>query len=117
MATKAITIQELGVNKQEHNLVTWETLANGDDGAPFDGPAREHQSIQIQGTLGAGFNLIVEGSNDGSNYHTMNDLDGNSLGSIAAVGIYQIRGVAKYIRPRISGGDGTTAITATLVAA
>jgi len=117
MATKAITINEISVDQYEHNVATWETLANADDGSPFQGPSRKRISVQIGGVFGAGGNVIIEGSNDGVTYSTLDDLDGNALATITASGLYQVRDMAEYVRPRVSAGDGTTAIVATLVAA
>lgn len=99
----------------DHRVVSWATLANGDTGYPVAYGGAGARSIQIEGTFGTGGNVIIEGSNDGVNYHTLNDLAGSALATITAAGIYFIQGEVRYVRPRVSAGDGTTALTATLV--
>jgi hypothetical protein len=117
MATRAITVTEYDTGKKENDVATWATLANTDDGAPYNGPARQAISVQVSGVFGAGGNLIIEGSNDGTTYAILDDLDSAALGTITAAGLYQVRDRARYIRPRVSAGDGTTALVVTLVAA
>ncbi len=95
--------------------VSWVDLANGDDGAYITYGSFADRSIQVQGTFGAGGTLLVEGSNDGTNFHTLTTPLGTAL-SITAAGIYMIAEPVKYIRPRVSAGDGTTELTATLFA-
>ena len=91
-------------------IYTWAALANGDSGSPISGPGWADRSFQVEGTFGAGGTCLIEGSNDGTNYRTLDDPFGNAL-SITAVGVKQLTEVCLYIRPRISAGDGTTALT------
>ena len=91
-------------------VYTWTPLTNGDSGAPVSGPGWADRTFQVEGTFGAGGTLIVEGSNDGVNYRTLDDPFGNAL-SITAVGVKQLTEVTLYVRPRISAGDGTTSLT------
>jgi hypothetical protein len=58
--------------------------------------------------------MMIEGSNDGTNYHTLNDPQGNAL-DIAALKIEQILEVTRYIRPRVTAGDGTTSLSVTMI--
>lgn len=90
-------------------IYTWAALAQGDDGAPVSGPGWADRSFQVEGTFGAGGTVVIEGSNDGTNYRTLNDPFGNPM-SITAAGLYQLTQDSLYVRPRISAGDGTTAI-------
>jgi hypothetical protein len=97
------------------HFVQWTPMLNGDSGAPFGAPGFADRSMQIVGTFGAGGTVLVEGSNDGTNYATLNDPQGVALSKTAA-GIFEISQIVKFIRPRVSAGDGTTNITVTLLA-
>ncbi len=89
--------------------VTWEGLLNGDDGSPVQWSDFADRSIQVIGTFGAGGNLRIEGSNDGTNYATLNDPQGNALDFTSAK-IEQALECTRYMRPRVTAGDGTTDI-------
>ena len=92
---------------------TWSPLANGDDGAAVQYGAFTDRSIQFAGTFGTGGTVVLEGSNDGTNWQTLTDPQGNVISKTAA-SIEAITEATRYIRPRVTAGDGTTAITATL---
>lgn len=112
MATRALT----PVDENTRSLtIQWSglTFASTDDGAPLERPDYADRSIQVQGTAGAGLSLNIEGSNDGTNYVVLTDPQGNTL-TITAIGrIEQVQELTRYIRPRITAGDGTTNITVT----
>jgi hypothetical protein len=97
-------------------VLQWATMHNGDQGAQFDYMFYHHadRSVQLAGTFGSGGTCIIEGSNDGTNYATLSDTGGNAL-SLTAAAMKAITEVPRYIRPRISAGDGTTAITVTML--
>ena len=99
----------------EARTILWSPLANGDSGAPFSMPGWADRSVQIRGTFGVGGTVLIEGSNDGTNYVTLNDAQGVAL-SKAAAALSQISQTTRFIRPRVSAGDGTTSITVTLLA-
>lgn len=81
---------------------TWANLATGDTGAPIQGSGFTDRSFQIGGTFG-GSTVVIEGSNDGTTYATLKDPFGNSL-SFTAAGFAQVIEIARYMRPRVSGG-------------
>ena len=97
------------------HFLQWTPLLNGDSGAPFSMSGYADRSAQIVGTFGAGGTVLLEGSNDGTNYATLNDPQGVAI-SKTATGIFEISQIVKFIRPRVSAGDGTTSITVTLLA-
>jgi hypothetical protein len=97
----------------ESSLVTWSNLANGDDGAPLEYGAFADRSIQFSGTFGAGGTVVFEGSNDGVTYVTLTDPQGNAISKTGAA-IEAVTEATRYVRPRVTGGDGTTSISAYL---
>lgn len=76
-------------------------------------PGSSVRSVQFTGTFGTGGTILLEGSNDGTNYVTLTDPQGNAISKTAA-GIEAIEETTVYIRPRVSAGDGTTSLVATL---
>jgi hypothetical protein len=52
---------------------------------------------------------------NGMNYATLNDPQGVALSKTAAA-LSEISQITRFIRPRVSAGDGTTSITVTLLA-
>lgn len=114
MATKQPTI--VRDNDNDTVTVTWAALANGDDGAPVDfRQFCDNRSVQVAGTPGAGFGLNIEGSNDGGvNWATLSNQAGSAL-ALTAVGIKSVAENTLLLRPRVTGGDGTTSITVTAV--
>jgi hypothetical protein len=89
--------------------IDWTGLVVNDTGSPFTLSQFADRSVQVSGTFGAGGLVVIEGSNDGTNYVTLNDPQGNPI-SITGPKIESISEIVLKIRPRISGGDGTTNI-------
>jgi hypothetical protein len=61
-------------------------------------------SVQVSGTFG-GATVVLQGSNDGTTYATLKDLQGNNL-SFTAAGYAEFTSGAAFIKPSISGGAG-----------
>ena len=61
-------------------------------------------SVQVSGTFG-GATVVLQGSNDGTTYTTLKDLQGNSL-SFTSAGYAEFSSGAAFIKPSISGGTG-----------
>jgi hypothetical protein len=112
MTTQSLNTKEIGAHAY---LAEWTGLANGDDGVPFKAAGAADRSIQFGGTFGAGGNVVLEGSNDGASWFTLTDPQGNALSASAAV-LEAVSEVTIYVRPRVSAGDGTTSISAYLLA-
>lgn len=99
--------------------ITWTGLLNGDDGQWFDTLDFADISIEVGGTFGVGGTLIIEGSNLATPpatsvaAHTLNDPQGNAL-SFTAAKMEQVLEMPRWIRPRVTGGDGTTSLTVNL---
>ena len=93
----------------------WLALLNGNDGTPLIIDRRTDRSVQVSGTFGAGGTLVIEGSNDGTNYFTLNDLQGVAL-SFTSARLEGISEVPLWVRPKVTAGDGTTSLNVYLVA-
>jgi hypothetical protein len=113
--TKAI------VNLKEHrdrdvHIITWTGLLQStlDTGDPFEGPGSADRSVQVEGVLGVGGNLRIEGSNDGVLFQVLHDPTGADL-DFAALGVEAVSEVTRFIRPRVTAGDGTTSFVVTLL--
>ena len=112
MATRALSGQwtASGVHR-----TTWTGLLNGDDGAPQSGVQLPNKSVQVKGTFGAGGTIIMEGSNDGgTTYAVVQDWQGAAI-SFTAAGAKPIATNMSLLRPRVTGGDGTTSLTCELI--
>jgi len=92
---------------------TWDPLANGDEGAAVEYGAFTDRSIQFAGVFGSGGTVALEGSNDGVNFAVLTDLQGNAITKTSG-SIETVTEATRFVRPRVTGGDGTTAITAIL---
>ncbi len=94
-------------------LITWNPLANGDSGAPYEGVDFADRCLTIAGTFGAGGSVNIEGSNDGTNYFVLTDPQGNNFTKTAAA-LETIEENPRFLRPRVTAGDGSTAIVVVL---
>lgn len=94
-------------------LVVWTPLANGDAGGAFETGDYADYTVQIAGTFGTGGSVNFEGSNDGSTWFVLTDPQGNAATKTAAA-LEVIEEAPRYVRPNVTAGDGTTALTATL---
>jgi hypothetical protein len=108
-----------GVDDKDGWICSWAAMKNGDLG--MTPPAFEplfigfaDRSIQVEGTAGAGFSIVWEGSNDTVNFRTLRDPFNNPL-IIPAPGtdIYEVLQIVVIARPRVVSGDGTTSVTVT----
>lgn len=95
-------------------VATWPAIPNGDDGERLELANFADRSVQVFGTFGAGGSVRIEGSNDGTNWATLTDPQGNAL-DITSAKIEAITEVVRWIRPRVTAGDGTTAITVVML--
>lgn len=95
--------------------IGWTPLANGDDGQAWDTQDFPDISVQVLGTFGAGGNLRLEGCNEvtPTNWATLADPQANAL-DITAAKIEQVLENVRWIRPRVTAGDGTTSLTVRL---
>ena len=109
------TISKVATALSNGKRYLWETLTNGDDGQPVTESEFPIRSVSVTGTFGSGGTVVIEGSNDGTNYHTLTDLLGVAI-SFTSDGLKQISEVTNFIRPSVTAGDGTTDLDVTLIA-
>lgn len=104
------TVNPTVVEGQNVKVYTWTGLANGDSGAAIEVFDYADLTVEVGGTLGTGGTCLWEGSNGGTAYATLHDPGGNAL-SLTAAGLRQVLEIARYQRPRVSAGDGSTSIS------
>lgn len=115
MATKKPTADRNTLNGAV--IYTWAELGNADDGAPVSIPYAANNVIQVEGTFG-GATCVFEGSNDGTNWHTLHSERISSSASmtlsLTSTALRHVLEQAVYLRPKTSGGTGTS-LTVTMV--
>lgn len=109
MATIAPVVNnKVGDSGYSVSLYTWTSLISGSlTGAPVEMPEWSDNCAQVVANTTGGATCVIEGSNDGTNYGTLNDGQGNALSFTATGAPKQIVERPRYIRPKISGGSGT----------
>jgi hypothetical protein len=125
VATIAPVIASVGSTSLQGWQVVWGPMQNGDVGAPISSPLNatksfggniqdmagfSDRSLVVTGTFGAGGTLTWEGSNDGVNYVTLTDPQGNPL-NLALAEAKAVTEAVIFARPHVTGGDGTTSLT------
>ena len=106
--TWAITTDHVGDKDGSARLISWTGGATADGAAPaVELPEWADNCVHIIGTIG-GATITIEGSNDGTNFLTLNNAQGGALQftSLAAA-LKQIVERPRYIRPVITGGTAT----------
>jgi len=95
----------------------WASLTNGDTGLPLSVPGAADMSFQVYGTFSTGGTIVLQGSLDvlaaSATYFTMKD-GGDNLISFTSADGEAVAPLAAYIRPNVTGGDGSTSLTAIL---
>lgn len=118
MATRAQTRAATNIKSM---LAAWAglTQASLDSGDAMNVEGALYVLVMLAtGTLGAGGNVIWEGSTDGVNWFTLS----SDIGAPAAVNQtallvpVMVKERTRFIRPRVTAGDGTTALVAHAVA-
>lgn len=109
------------LNAGNVQYVTWAALANGDTGQPLESAKLSDKTAQIFGTFGAGGSITLQGSNDprvlsapsSAVWVDLTDTTETALTFTTASGA-QILQNYRFIRPTVTAGDGTTALTVVL---
>lgn len=93
--------------------VSWTPVANTDDGQAYSVFGAD-KSVQVTGVFGAGGTVVFEGTNDpnplSATWFTLTDPQGNAL-TFNTARLEQVSEYTRWVRPRVTAGDGTTALT------
>lgn len=91
------------------STVIWAAVPNGNQG---DAVAEDWSEafFQVTGTFGAAGSVQIEGSNDNVNWVKLSPAALTAAGLFAGLGVTER---PKYLRPNVTAGDGTTALTIT----
>lgn len=107
-AVRAVTRTDLKTNVPAC-ILGWSGLDSDDSGAPAQLADYPDKTVTITGTFGAGGTIKIQGSNNGTDWFTVTDAQGNAIEKTAA-SMELITENPLYIRPLVTGGDGTTAL-------
>lgn len=113
MATITATINALSTWGDKVHIITWEAMGDADTGTSIEMPGSSDRSVQIAGDFDSA-TVVLEGSNDGTNWSTLTDPQGNAISKSAAA-IEMITELTRYIRPVTSGGAGSADIDVTVL--
>ena len=112
MTTRTATKASVNTGVGERYTVTWSGLLNGDDGSAEELWDFADRSMQVTGTFGSGGQATLLGSNDGTNFATLTDPQGNNI-VVTSAGIKLPAPITRYVKPLVAG-DGTTNLVVTL---
>lgn len=99
-----ITIQRPKLMGNRTAVYLWETLTETDsDGGPLDSATFSDKTVQVVGDFGSGGIVVLEGSNDGTNWETLSDAQGNAL-SFTSAGMEIVLENPFQIRPFVTDG-------------
>jgi hypothetical protein len=117
MATIAVAAQDQFIDL---NLYLWGPFTTTNlDGAPITYHGTGDRTITVDGVFGAGGTITVQGSNDPigggvpTNWWPLTFV-GGAAATFTTGGIKLISECPAWIRPLLSGGDGTTALNVRL---
>ncbi len=96
-------------------VMSWVGLQAGDYGEAAAVTSFSDRSVQVVGSFGTGGKVIVQGSNNGTDWATLNDPQGNALDLLTAK-IEAVSELTRWIRPYVPTGDVTTLLSVVLLA-
>ena len=122
MATVAASIDAVKTFGDRAHVITWTPLTTADaDGGAIEMPGSADRSVQFTGTFGVGGTIILQGSNvaapvagTDADWATLTDPQGNAISKTAAA-LEAVSELTRWIRAKVTAGDGTTSITARLL--
>ena len=119
MATKTPTVDHGGDGAVKY--LKYAAMANGDIGSPIAWADWADRSVGVYGTFGVAGNLRWEGSNKAApdpavatDWHPLSDPQGNVLDFTTAKH-EAVTEVVRWARPRVTAGDGATALDVEVV--
>lgn len=111
MATVSSTAQAISTSgSHKCSVITWTPLTSANAvGEAYQEPGYADRSIQVVGTFDSA-TVVLQGSNDGTNWATLTDGLGNAV-SFTATGLKQVYEITRYVRPSTSGGGGSQSVS------
>lgn len=105
MSTVPVSVEEA---EGRTFVATWPDMTTNDVGAPVRYAGAADRSVQVFGTFG-GATVTLEGTLEGvaANWSTLNDAQGNAI-EITAAKIEAVTELVRQIRPKVTGGTGTS---------
>lgn len=93
----------------ESFIAQWSGITDADTVTPLEMGAFADRSVQVTGVGSPAATVAIQGSNDGTNYVTLYDLQGSAL-SFTAAGLKGIAEATRYIKPVVTGGTGESVV-------
>ena len=116
MATVTPTVNRLvGSGDGSTVLMSWSLTSTNTDGAPLEWVEWSDRCFTATGTWG-GATLTIQGSNDGSNWVTLNNAASGSGATLTANGVLQIVELPRYVRPNLTTAGAGATLTVMLTA-
>jgi hypothetical protein len=85
----------------------WAALAGGETGDVWECPMFGDKTATLSGTFGTS-TVTLQGSNDGTNWFTVNDfLDVAAFNAATAAAMKTLGNNPRYLRPVVAAGTGT----------
>lgn len=110
MATITPTTSEV---RKGVSLTTWAGQTDADTATALEILGFTRGSVQFDGTYG-GATIVLQGSNDGSNWATLDD-EGSVAISSTAASVHAFNCNCRYVRPAVSGGTSESLNTRVLL--
>ena len=106
MAVIAPVITKVGKQDGSTLLVTWTPVTEADSCGAISLPEYSDKSVQVAGTFG-GTSIAVQGSNDGTNFASLNDPTQTVI-AITAAKVQAVLENTVVIQPVRTGGSSTS---------
>lgn len=111
IAPTIVMVTDPGVNRVY--VATWAAIGDADTCTAIPMSGASDRSVQFSGTF-ASATVLLNGSNDGTNYIVLTDPQGNAISKTSA-SIEQIMELTRFIKPSTSGGSGSAVTVSVLL--
>ena len=114
MATLNATINRTVTVDDSVIVVSWAALAtNGDLGDTQSFAQFSDKTFIVSGSFTGAPTVVIEGSNDGTNWQPLSNRQGTAM-SFTAAGMNTSQDRPVYVRPRVSAGGGGASVLVTV---
>lgn len=113
--TLVVTAPDTHMGPGRSLVATFPTNLNGDVTSSLTVLGFDAVSVAVSGTFGVGGSVTLEGSYDNVNFFGVQAAGSGSAIAITAAGIaFAVSAAYRYVRARVTAGDGTTSLAITL---